>query len=530
MSEDRITLSELARRLDVSLPVVSNWRRRHTSFPAAETGPGQDVFLVADLAAWLDDRKIAQHARKPGEPSGTTYGARFRGPEAQRERMVLDDVHRLLDRVREVAPVDDRTLSDFMLALLDTAERDEHAWNAVRRVSSGGIEAIEAALAHVPYPTGLRHARTFLDDPRRATALADLVAGVHHVHELGLTTRVFEDLLSDFARRDRGWVAGMLTPPAIVDLLVELAATQTASTIFDPCCEFGEFLVAAEARRPPGSTVLYAARALSPHSASLAGMNLRMHGVPIEVTADASRILRDSEALATTGRFDVVLTNPPFGLRWSNDPKSSLQGPYGSVPPTRTEFAWLQFAAASLAEDGRAGIVMPGGTLSREGSERDVRAAMVHDGIVEAIVSLPAGLFPHTNIPVTLWLLHRARQRRQAPILLVDARGLGVAVSRTQHTLSPEDHRRIARTVGQWRNEQDYVPEPGFSVPVPIETIRENDYVLTPARYVGAPGVTATASRSVREIHDDLHELTARAADADVRADLLLERIRAWDF
>jgi type I restriction enzyme M protein len=71
-------MAEIARLVDVRLPTVSNWRRRHESFPRSERRDGQEFFLVQDIIEWLDGRKIAKGDLKDGEMPGATYGGRLR--------------------------------------------------------------------------------------------------------------------------------------------------------------------------------------------------------------------------------------------------------------------------------------------------------------------------------------------------------------------------------------------------------------------------------------------------------------------
>jgi type I restriction enzyme M protein len=228
-------------------------------------------------------------------------------------------------------------------------------------------------------------------------------------------------------------------------------------------------------------------------------------------------------------RFTVIMSNPPFDMKGPG-PAALMPEPhgYGSLARKRSSYAWLQYVVSSMTDDGRAAVVMPGGALFRGGVEKQVRARMVDDGIVEAVVALPPALFTSTGIPVTVWLLGRQAKSRKGDILLIDASDLGHMISRTQRSLSGEDRSQIVGTVKRWRTRDGYEDVRGFSASVTVQRICEQDYVLTPARYVGRSDSSEAPLNSVRELRDDLARLERRAVDLDEAVDRQLDRISAW--
>ena len=74
-------------------------------------------------------------------------------------------------------------------------------------------------------------------------------------------------------------------------------------------------------------------------------------------------------------------------------------------------------------------------------------------------------------------------------MLFIDARKFGQMVDRTRKELTEDDVGEIARTYHAWRGEPDtgiYEDTPGYCKSAQLESIRTNEYVLTPGRYVGA--------------------------------------------
>ena len=95
-------------------------------------------------------------------------------------------------------------------------------------------------------------------------------------------------------------------------------------------------------------------------------------------------------------------------------------------------------------------------------------------------------------INVCLWILNRNKvsnpkfRSREKEILFIDARNLGEMVDRKHRELSSDDIKNIADTYHNYRNlSGDYEDVKGFCKVARIDEVKENDYILTPGRYVG---------------------------------------------
>jgi len=234
-------------------------------------------------------------------------------------------------------------------------------------------------------------------------------------------------------------------------------------------------------------------------------------------------------------RFDVVLANPPFNMSgWagSGDSAQDVRWRYGVPPDHNANFAWLQHAVAMLAEQGRAAVLMANGAAStQDPQERAIRTAMINDGAVESIVALPPQLFHSTAIPVTLWLLRAPVGGSSAsPVLFVDARATGRLVSRTRRVLTDDDIGRLIDIYQDWRGRSPTAPYrgvDGLARSVPLEEIRQRDYVLNPGRYVVPPSARPdldSTARIVRELQQELDWLRNCAIDVDAQVDQQLRR------
>src|SRR5699024_431184 len=75
---------------------------------------------------------------------------------------------------------------------------------------------------------------------------------------------------------------------------------------------------------------------------------------------------------------------------------------YGIPPKTSADYAFISHALASLNETGRGIVLVADGSLFRGGAEGKIRHNMIASDVIEAIISLPGGIFQHTNISVNL--------------------------------------------------------------------------------------------------------------------------------
>lgn len=556
MDPERVSLAEVARRAGVQRPAASNWKRRHPDFPDALGGPGGELFDAAEVAAWLDGRRIPANALRPGEEPGTTFGDRFRGiagaavsaqdagesPAAERADTAAR-LWKVFDGVRGFADLAD--FAESVLALLCCRAVDPRgfAWFRDALQSTPPSEAGDLFLwtwARVSGGTATR-----LDDPpvpRDANGGKALVEVAEILH--GLEPPV-EDQSGDL-RWGPSEVAGLYeavlertaaleghrggefhTPRSVVRTMVEMIDPAVGERVHDPGCGTGGMLAgvirhvrgnAAPTAPPPDLS----GASLTERGRRLAVMNLLVHGVRTDIRAGAL-----SEVGAwpeESGRFDVILTNPPFSLTLGAADPVRRYWRYGEPPARNAAFAWLQSVLAMLSDRGRAAVVTANGaTFSRHRFEHTIRAAMIEEGVVDCVVALPPRLFAATGVPVSLWILRKDRAE-DGGVLLIDARDLGEMRSRAVRSLADGDVDKISRTYRAWR-EGRFQGEPGFARRVELGELRAHDHSLSPPAYTASPpdqADTVSAVGDVERLRADLARLHARSADVDEAVERLL--------
>jgi type I restriction enzyme M protein len=153
----------------------------------------------------------------------------------------------------------------------------------------------------------------------------------------------------------------------------------------------------------------------------------------------------------------------------------------------------MSHAVHHLSPKGRAGIVMPRGTLtSSQGGDDAIRKAFLDDDVIECIIDLPGQLFFNVQIPATLWFFNKDKSKwknkRQNQVLFIDARRFGTAISKIQIEFSNEEIVKISETFDKWCNEK-YEDVDGFCKSVTREEIAKNSDSLSPGRYIGTEEV-----------------------------------------
>jgi len=219
---------------------------------------------------------------------------------------------------------------------------------------------------------------------------------------------IYEQLLRDL--QSAGNAGEFYTPRAVTQFIVDQINPQLGEKVLDPACGTGGFLTSAieHIRRQITNPADEARLQMSfagiekkhlPHI--LCMTNLMLHGIDVPLTVrhdnTLARPLRD---WTIEERVDVIVTNPPFG----GMEEDGIEANFPSEFRTReTADLFLVLIMKILKPGGRAGIVLPDGTLFGEGVKTRIKEALLRDCNLHTIVRLPNGVFaPYTGIRTNL--------------------------------------------------------------------------------------------------------------------------------
>lgn len=346
--------------------------------------------------------------------------------------------------------------------------------------------------------------------------------------------RVYEYFLSKFAASEGKGGGEFYTPRSIVRTLVEMLEPYKGR-IYDPAAGSGGMFVQSEefVREHQGviSDLSVYGQEYNPTTWKLAKMNLAIRGIDNDFGPNQGNTFTND--LHKGKRFDYILANPPFNQKkWGSEQlQDDPRWMYGVPPEGNANYAWIEHMISKLAPDGKAGFVLANGALSTSTKEEyAIRKAMLEDDKVDAIVALPGQMFYSTGIPVSLWFIDMNKassneRTRHGETLFIDARELGYMADRTHKEFTREDIQKIADTFHAYRgtNKQEYVDVEGFSKAVLLDEIRNNDYVLTPGRYVGL----AKKEDNGEPYEEKMQRLTSELSEQFKKSAELEEQIRS---
>ncbi|AZF28700.1 class I SAM-dependent DNA methyltransferase [Pseudomonas sp. R2-60-08W] len=317
----------------------------------------------------------------------------------------------------------------------------------------------------------------------------------------------YEYLIAEFADSAGKKGGEFYTPRSVVRLMVHLLKPTLAHDVYDPCCGSGGMLIAAkeyiDEHGEDGRKANLFGQEFNGTVWSIAQMNMLLHGI-------SNAWLENEDTLADPRhieggelrRFDRILTNPPFSINWGHTEKSAdgslAWNPtfreqrfcLGEVPlgSKKADLMFLQHMLAVTRDEGMIATVLPHGVLFRGGEERGIRAGIIENDLLEAVIGLPANLFYGTGIPACILILRQQKQEganrvsakpaeRQGKVLFINA-DREYFEGRAQNYLLPEHIEKITTAFDEFRRID------GLSDVVDIATLRDNDYNLNIRRYV----------------------------------------------
>lgn len=327
-------------------------------------------------------------------------------------------------------------------------------------------------------------------DKRVLGEVVDIFTNINmfaHGNEKDLLGRTYEYCLEQFAAYEGKNGGEFYTPTSIVKTIVEILKPFNGR-VYDPACGSGGMFVQSETfvENHSGNInnlSIYGQEA-NADTWKMAKINMAIRGIEPNFGPHQADTFIDD--LHPTLKADYIMANPPFNLKkWGADKLvDDVRWKYGTPPDSNANYAWIQHMIHHLAPNGKIGLVLANGSLSStQSGEGDIRKAIIEDDLVEGIVALPAQLFYSVTIPACLWFISK-NKKQKGKTVFIDARNLGHMVDRKHRDFTDDDIKKIAKTFEAFQ-EGTLENEKGFCAVVETKAIAEQDYILTPGRYVG---------------------------------------------
>lgn len=408
-----------------------------------------------------------------------------------------------------------------------------HATNPdIGEVIDAAMESIEKENDSLKGVLTKNYSRQELDKTRLGelvTLFTNIDVGTTAAQEKDVLGRVYEYFLGKFASAEGKLGGEFYTPSCVVRTLVEMIEPFDGQ-IYDPCCGSGGMFCqsARFVKEHQGNIrdISIFGQESNPTTWKLAKMNLAIRGLEANLGAHNADTFHDD--LHKTLKANYILANPPFNVSdWGGERlQDDIRWKYGIPPAGNANYAWLEHMIHHLnPAGGVAGTVLANGSLSTmQISEAEIRKNLICGDVVECIVSMPSQLFYSVTIPVSLWILRKGKDTNsRGKVLFIDARNLGFMADRKVRELTEEDIRSIADTYNNWRSGNNYCDIQGFCKEVTNEELGNQDYILTPGRYVGM----ATRTEDDEPYDDKVVRLTRELASMFEESSMLQKDIIA---
>ena len=394
---------------------------------------------------------------------------------------------------------------------------DAAAWHTIKHIKSNvgtelnkALAALEDANTTKGLEDVLKHINFNKKVGKKPMEDSVLVQFIQHFNSIPLTNDDFEfpDLLGaayeyliKFFADSAGKKGGeFYTPSEVVRLLVELLQPNEGMEIYDPTCGSGGMLIQSknyvEETGGDISKIDLFGQEDSGTTWSICKMNMILHGAGGANIQNEDTLAKPQHVTANgeIRSFDRVIANPPFSQNYQ---KLGMEhtGRFHTWLPEggkKADFMFVQHMVASLKQNGKMAVVMPHGVLFRGGEEKQCRQKLIEQGILEAVIGLPQGLFYGTGIPACVLVINKANAAQRQHVVFINA-DREYKEGKNQNQLRPEDIEKISH-VYQSLNHTVMLSEveapskskhlEKYARAVPISELAAEGYNLNIRRYV----------------------------------------------
>lgn len=284
-------------------------------------------------------------------------------------------------------------------------------------------------------------------------------------------------------------------------MMVEIIDPKKNETILDPACGTAGFLISAyrhilaQNKDEDGKSTLtaddrkrltenFAGYDISPDMVRLSRVNMYLHHFTKPKISEYDTLTSEEK---WDDCYDVILANPPFMT-----PKGGIM-PHNHyrVKAKRSEVLFVDYIAEHLNPTGRSAIIVPEGIVFQSANAyKELRKYLVDDGLLYAVISLPAGVFnPYSGVKTSILLIDKSFARLKDEILFVKLNNDGFDLGAQRREIEGSEIPEIIRIIQKYHSniEAQTSDEEIIHHPLVIiankEKIAEQDYILVGERY-----------------------------------------------
>lgn len=424
-------------------------------------------------------------------------------PKAQVEQITIALIYKFMDDM-DIEGLEFGGTRQFF-----TGEYEKYAWTEIMKPENSGQQ--RAFL----YAEGIEKMAT---NPNLPQLFRDIFRGAYIPYRDPDTLNMFLKEVSDFSYDNsedlgnafeyllsimgsQGDAGQFRTPRHIIDMMVKIVDPKKNETILDPACGTAGFLISAyrhilaQNKDEDGKSTLtaddrkrltenFAGYDISPDMVRLSRVNMYLHHFTKPKISEYDTLTSEEK---WDDCYDVILANPPFMT-----PKGGIM-PHSRyrVKAKRSEVLFVDYIAEHLNPTGRAAIIVPEGIVFQSANAyKELRKYLVDDGLLYAVISLPAGVFnPYSGVKTSILLIDKSFARLKDEILFVKLNNDGFDLGAQRREIEGSEIPEIIRIVQKYHADlepqtaDDEILQHPLVTIASKEQISKQDYILVGERY-----------------------------------------------
>ena len=324
------------------------------------------------------------------------------------------------------------------------------------------------------------------------SSLDDIYALMGKSTGIDIRGDVYEYLLSKISTAGRN--GQFRTPRHIIRMMVELMKPTPQETICDPACGTGGFLVGAsdylretcrndilmnKENREHYMKHMFHGFDMDRTMLRIGAMNMMTHGVESPIIEYRDSL---SDQNGDTDKYSLILANPPF--KGTLDADSVSSNLLKVAKTKKTELLFLALFIRMLKIGGRCACIVPDGVLfGSSKAHKQIRQAIIEDNRLEAVISMPSGVFkPYAGVSTGILIFTKTGHGGTDKVWFYDMKADGYSLDDKRSPLNENDipdiierFNHLDQEVERKRTEQSFL--------VDKQEIEENDYDLSINKY-----------------------------------------------
>ena len=338
--------------------------------------------------------------------------------------------------------------------------------------------------------------------------IAGINLGKYQDNSIDAFGDAYEFLMSMYASNAGKSGGEFYTPQEISELLTRLAIVGKTSVnkVYDPACGSGSLLLkSAKILGKDNVRNGFYGQEINITTYNLCRINMFLHDIGYDKFNIACEDTLVSPQHWDDEPFEVIVSNPPYSIKWIGDDNSILindprYSPAGVLAPkSKADFAFIMHSLSWLATNGTASIVCFPGIFYRSGAEQKIRRYLIDNNFVDCIIQLPDNLFFGTSIATCIMVLKKNKKDNNT--LFIDATKECIKVT-NNNQLTEQNINNIIK-IFENRKDFEYVAKL-----VSNKEIAENDYNLSVSTYVEKEDTREKID--IVELNKEIDEIVAK--------------------